>query len=268
MLRPRSLPVAAANTLARPRNRGWLMAIGFAILAFAPGTASAQLIDPSTLQIGPGNTTDPVEIGNSGYVTVSQISSHAADLNTPWQLIIGIPNVTSSTSSPIITSYSTTAIDANGNSVTTDYSGPLKASTKTATMINDGTTTGGKITGQEAYTRLGYSGTDKSNNFVNWSGAETMSVSSFQLYEYNIPVTLSAKGTDSFQFSNLPGGTFVIAYGLTGTQTKGMLYDTPFTHAGMITGPFTATPEPSTLAIGALGALGFIGYGLRRRLKK
>jgi hypothetical protein len=30
----------------------------------------------------------------------------------------------------------------------------------------------------------------------------------------------------------------------------------------------TVVPEPSTMAIAALGALGFIGYGLRRRLKK
>jgi hypothetical protein len=29
-----------------------------------------------------------------------------------------------------------------------------------------------------------------------------------------------------------------------------------------------AAPEPSSMAIAGLGALGFIGYGLRRRLKK
>jgi hypothetical protein len=29
-----------------------------------------------------------------------------------------------------------------------------------------------------------------------------------------------------------------------------------------------AVPEPSSMAIGSLGALGFVGYGLRRRLKK
>jgi hypothetical protein len=33
-------------------------------------------------------------------------------------------------------------------------------------------------------------------------------------------------------------------------------------------GGATSVPEPSTMAIAALGALGFIGYGLRRRLKK
>lgn len=32
--------------------------------------------------------------------------------------------------------------------------------------------------------------------------------------------------------------------------------------------PPTATPEPSTLAIAGLGALAFMGYGLRRRMKK
>ena len=37
---------------------------------------------------------------------------------------------------------------------------------------------------------------------------------------------------------------------------------------GNVTGHQQATPEPSTLAIAGLGALGFIGFGLRRRLKK
>jgi hypothetical protein len=35
-----------------------------------------------------------------------------------------------------------------------------------------------------------------------------------------------------------------------------------------LTGYAAATPEPSTLAIAVLGALGLIGYGLHRRLKK
>lgn len=35
-----------------------------------------------------------------------------------------------------------------------------------------------------------------------------------------------------------------------------------------VTGDLVSTPEPSTIVIAGLGALGFIGFGLRRRLKK
>ncbi len=35
-----------------------------------------------------------------------------------------------------------------------------------------------------------------------------------------------------------------------------------------LTGDLVPVPEPSTMAIAGLGALGFMGYGLRRRLKK
>jgi len=40
----------------------------------------------------------------------------------------------------------------------------------------------------------------------------------------------------------------------------------PFSHDGE--GTITGTPEPSTMAIAGLGMLGFVGFGLRRRLKK
>jgi hypothetical protein len=48
---------------------------------------------------------------------------------------------------------------------------------------------------------------------------------------------------------------------------------TAFTKTGFVAGNETGpppinTPEPSTMALAGLGALGFLGYGLRRRLKK
>jgi hypothetical protein len=76
-------------------------------------------------------------------------------------------------------------------------------------------------------------------------------------------------------FYGLPGGpsspwtgamnlSFFIPSGVTPGQAN------TFTSTGIGSGDTTThpIPEPSTLAIAGLGALGFIGYGLRRRLKK
>jgi hypothetical protein len=63
--------------------------------------------------------------------------------------------------------------------------------------------------------------------------------------------------------------TFVItASGVTaaGTTITGVQFS--FGTAAGDNLPGSPSPEPSTLAIAGLGALGFLGYGLRRRLKK
>src|SRR5436190_20300848 len=67
-------------------------ALGF--LGYA-SAGHATLIDPATLQIGgtvppPGN--DPNQIGNSGLVNIYQNQGGAGALNTPFLLILGIPN--------------------------------------------------------------------------------------------------------------------------------------------------------------------------------
>jgi hypothetical protein len=217
------------------------MAAVLAILAFAPGTASAQLIDPSTLQIGPqlGNTLDPVQIGNTGQVTVSNVSNGAAPLNVPWLVIVGIPNTTSTTAK-------ITSVNGSPASIT-------------------GTLAGTMIAGQEAYSQVGLDpGTNNSNSFTNWAGREQqinhITATSFGLFEFSIPVTLSGGGTDTFQFSGLPVGAYVIAYGTTSTH----VYDTPFTEAGLETGQNFPVPEPSTVALALTGAIGFGLAGLRR----
>jgi hypothetical protein len=235
-----------------------MLLAGALALTFGAGTASAQdTIDPSTLHVSSplsGTTSDPVQLGATNTVSVTNVSNGADNLNVPWLLIVGIPNWQSATppnitsSSPAFPSY------------------PLATNGTTASM---GST-------QEAYSQLGLDpGTNNSNSFTNWADAETklnhMSTTSFTLYEYNIPVTLAGGGTDTFTFaSNLPQGTFVIAYGETTSTKNGKttttIYDTPFTEAGLT--DTQVVPEPSTLALAGLGALGFVGYGLRRRLKK
>jgi len=245
-----------ATIFTRCRNPGWLMvALGLAILAFAPGIASAQLIDPATLHIGGTTTsgTGPVQLTtNDGVVTVSQQSGGADPLNVPWLLILGIPNVTTTTA--VITKI-------NGVTESPAISG----------------TFGGSLTSSSVHDAYGVLGlgdqaTD-SNNWTNWSTTDHtingITATSFGLFKFNIPVTLTDSSPDTLNFGNLPVGTFVIGYG----ETSKNSYETPFTEAGLTTGngpPSTPnpTPEPSTLAIAGLGALGFVGYSLRRCLKK
>ena len=231
--------VAGAAAVGAPimtRSKLGLAAIAAAgVLAVGAPGAFATLLDPSTLQIGPGTTLDPVQIGNSGLVTVTNVSNGAEDLNVPWLVILGIPNVTSTIATITSVNGSATSISNNGT---------------TATM--------GSM--QEAYSQLSLdAGTNNSNSFTNWSGADStingITATSFGLFEFDIPVTLSGGGTDTFQFAGLPVGTFVIAYGQTATH----IYDTPFTEAGLTTGqPTPPVPEPASLALlgSALASLG------------
>jgi hypothetical protein len=230
------------------RSRFWAATalLALAVFAFAPSAASAQfLIDPSTLQIGPqiGTSLDPVQIGGTGQVTVTNVSNGAGDLNVPWLVILGIPNVTTTTAQ--ITSGPGTGYPVSGTFV--------------ASMTS----------GQEAYSQLSLdAGTNNSNSFTNWSGAElsilNITATSFGLFEFSIPATLSGGGTDTFQFSNLPVGTFVIAYGQTSTH----IYDTPFTEAGLETGSNQQLPAPPSAVLLGLGGLGFIGFVARPRFRR
>jgi len=240
----------------RSARPAWLAALVLSLLAFAPGTASAAFVlDPATLQIGGTTSTgsDPVQIGSDGVVTVTQNSGGAPALNTPWQVILGIPNVTTTT--PKITSVTST-----NNSIS-----PI-------TFTNATSASATLVSGQEAYTVLNLGdGSNNSNNFTNWAAADLaingLTAQSFGLFKYNITAALADKDTVTFHFSNLPVGTFVIAYGEETTPQGTKPYSTPFTEAGLTTGggvTTTAVPEPSTLALTLSGVVGFGFAGVRR----
>jgi hypothetical protein len=239
-----------AAVFAPLRYIAWLIALGLAMLVLAPGSASADF----QLQIGSDKSTglDPVRIGGDGLVTVTSISNGAPTLNTTWDLFLGIPNVTS-------TLAEITKVNNTNNVVIPTFDNTL-------------------VSGQDAYARLGLSGTNNSNKFSDWAAADlkyaSVTATSFGLFDLKIPFNVAPKGTISFDFQFLPAGTFVIAYGTALDKNgKTVTFDTPFTEAGLTTangpplGP-SPTPEPSTLAIAGLGALGFVGYRLRRRTPK
>ena len=234
-------------------------ALVLGLFAFAPGTASAQFTDPANLQISSptASGSDPVQLGGTGEVWVSNINNGGGagadkSLNANWLLILGIPDATST---------STTITAINGNTLMTPLTGTYEASFTQA--------------GHDAYSVLQntpgsgvFPQTDSSNNWSNWTTYGTTqdsSASFFGLFEYTIPVGLDLKATDKFQFSNLPVGTYVIAYGIA-NDGSGKDLDTAFTHTGLETGnsPNFATPEPSTMALALSGLVGAGFAGLRR----
>jgi hypothetical protein len=238
--------------------------LGFAlamVLTVGMSTASAQFNeDPATLHIGGAlgnNTLDPVQLGNTGFVTVTNVSSGAGDLNVPWLLILGIPDATS-------TSATITSVNGATTSISGTYEASMTSSTKDAYTVLQNTSG----SGVENQVPL-----DNSNNWTNWSGAESsingIHASSFGLFEFQVPQTLSGGGTDTFQFSGLPVGAFVIAYGETGPDKNGKFtpYDTPFTQAGLETGTNTVGPAPPGLALVLSGCAAFGMFSLVRRRK-
>jgi len=220
--------------------RRWLLfslaLVGTAILA--PSVHASLIGTP--LPTGPGN---PAPTNVSG---ISNLTGATIDVSSENTQTIGSPSTLSGTL------YTAVVKETNG---TYDflYQVVLNSGSDGLSRLTAGNFTGYAVSG-------GYTTSDTFGYFQTGTMA---------------PDTLDhhSNSTVGFDFTgSMPGGTtsYIMVVGTNATafspglvaaidlQSLNLIGNQPFGPAGMV-------PEPSSLAIAGLGALGMIGYGLRRR---
>jgi hypothetical protein len=254
----------------------WAAAICLSLVCAVQARAQT---DPATLHTGTGQGTacqqgcagDPNQIGSGGTVDIYQTSNGAgANLVSPILVIIAVPNDTTGTGAYLPTNvqffnpYNSASPVAGVAAPETGGNFGLRAASNPATGYF------GTMTSGDVYTFLGLgSSITNSENFTNLTGADSsidgVTATSYGIYVFALSGgTVGANGLVNMNFSGLPLGTFVIAYG---QNSSGTGFATPFTEAGLTSSGTSTIPEPGSMALFGTGLL-VLGGAIRHRLRK
>ncbi len=254
----------------------------FLALAFG-GNASAQLVDPADLHVGPGAGTlcatgcgaDPNTISATAFDIYYNPNTNSSQLpiGDPFYLIIATPVYTGSTNSPTVggtaTMYAT-------------YPGGTQSTVSVGGAVSKGEMTSGDLygfigLGPFANNSFQFGnmlacdiGTTGSNGCPNaslgGSGAPLFgdTITGYDVFTFSIGTNTFAPN-DLLDFTgNLPVGSYVAAIGVdyTALGGKGEAWAVPFTESGLV----TTAPEPGSLPLLGAGLLALAALVGRRSL--
>ena len=264
---------------------------GITPLVMLATPASAQLIDPSNIHVGPGAGVmcdtgcagEPNPVGSGSTFDLYQTSG-GKSLADPTLLILAVPNdPTGSSHGMQLNSGSVTGVQYYGSYIPFGQSGSPGTPTNANVMFQFGSTkdgvnvpngfAGDLTSGNDVYDFLGIgksvTNSDSFANFTCTGGNPCTNVPSVDLTAMNFGIYVFQldTGLGSQELINidamLPVGTYILGYGL---DNMGQPDSTPFTEAGVTGGDVPPNvPEPGSLALlgGALAAMGFMRRGRR-----
>ena len=229
-----------------------------AALAFLGiGVEAAQA--GATLHIGTGSGTSCVAGGC--FVYGSEVNGNTTNTYDIYQTSGGADELSS-----------VLLLFATPNNPTNALSGdPVTGASLAGATVTSGSFTsyGDMKAGDDIYgtASLSPSGSP-SDSFTNFSSADlaVLGITAKNFSVYGVTLTISGGtfgGKDALDFtvSDLPLGTFIVAYGDSGKHD----YSTPFTQSGL--SELSPTPAPEPMSIVLLGT-SLLGFGVARRFRR
>jgi hypothetical protein len=260
--------------------------VGLLLLALAfGGNASAQLVDPADLHIGPGAGTscatgcngDPNTISATAFDIYYNPNTHSSQLpiGDPFYLIVASPIYTGSTNSPTVGGTATMYAPYPGGTTSTksvggqhDWgtmsSGDLYGFIGLGPFANNSFQFGNMLACD-----IGTTGSNGCANTSLQNGGAPLfgvNITGYDVTTWSIGTTAFAPN-DLLDFTgNLPIGSYVAAIGVdySALGGKGEAWAVPFTESGIVT--TNRVPEPSSLLMLGAGLLAMAIFAGRRSL--